>query len=122
MGKNLISQKRGKGSMRYRAPSHRYLTDLRYPFFNGDVKGTVVDLANDPARNAPLAIVRLENGEQKYVLASEGIKTGDTIMFGENAEIKVGNILPIKKIPEGTPVFNLEINPKDGIKIIKSTI
>ena len=68
-----------------------------------------------------VALVKFENGEKRLVLAPESIQINDDIEFGFAAPIKPGNALPLAQIPEGTPVYNLEKNPGDGGKFVKSS-
>jgi large subunit ribosomal protein L2 len=116
MGKRLISQNRGAGTPTYRAPSHKYKAALKHPRVDeeGTLLGTVVEITHDPARSAPVVKVTFENGEERLILAPEGIAVGDEIACGISAEIKPGNILPLAEIPEGIPVCNIESKPNDG--------
>ncbi|MEM5812798.1 MAG: 50S ribosomal protein L2 [Candidatus Aenigmatarchaeota archaeon] len=115
MGKRLRQQRRGKGSLVYQAPSHRFVTEARYKVVNQE--GVVVDILHDPARYAPVMLVDF-GVEKQYLLAPSGIKTGDKISYGE--EIKLGNIVELGKIPEGTKVCNIELNPGDGGKLCRA--
>ncbi|HDN83410.1 MAG TPA: 50S ribosomal protein L2 [Candidatus Altiarchaeales archaeon] len=124
MGKPIIAQRRGKGSPRYRAPSHRFKGDIKYPpltpeFWN--IAGQVLELEDDPGRTAPLARVLLENFKEIKIIAPQGLSEGDFIYIGDDAQPKVGNILPLGKIPEGTPVYNIEKNPGDGGKFVRAS-
>jgi large subunit ribosomal protein L2 len=122
MGKNLTQQKRGKGSPRYRAPSFRYVGKVEYPSPKKEtVNGMVRDLMHCPGHSSPLAKVEYENKEQGFVLAPEGVKVGDSFAMGESVPLKSGNILPLKDIPEGTPIYNLESNVGDGGKFVRSS-
>ncbi|ADP77653.1 LSU ribosomal protein L2P [Methanothermus fervidus DSM 2088] len=125
MGKRIIPQRRGRGTPTYRVASHRFKAKIKYKMMNkdknGKLEGTVVDIIHDPGRTAPIAEVQFENGERDYILAPEGIKINDTIEVGPEASINIGNILPLKKIPEGTPVFNIENRPGDGGKLVRSS-
>ncbi|MEK6808696.1 MAG: 50S ribosomal protein L2 [Nanoarchaeota archaeon] len=121
MGKNLIQQKRGKGSPTYRAPSFRYIGMAKYPRYGAEVIGTIQDIVHSQGHNCPLLDVEFNDGERCYLQAPEGVKVGDKIIVGENAEIKVGNVLPLKSIPEGTNIFNIESNPGDGGKFVKGS-
>lgn len=116
MGKRIISQNRGRGTPTYRAPSHRYKASLKHPKVdgNGTLTGTVVGIEHDPARSAPLAKVSFANGEERMILAPEGMAVGTTISCGAEAEVRPGNVLPLQKIPEGVPVCNIESKPNDG--------
>ncbi|MDY6985857.1 MAG: 50S ribosomal protein L2 [Candidatus Thermoplasmatota archaeon] len=113
MGKRLIVQRRGKGSI-YRAPSHRYVADVRYPAIEG--KGVVKELMNDPARTAPLARVEFPEGIYEFI-APEGIGVGDEFIAGELSRYSV---LKLRDVPEGSAIFNIEVNPLDGGKLIRS--
>ncbi|RLG59228.1 MAG: 50S ribosomal protein L2 [Candidatus Hydrothermarchaeota archaeon] len=126
MGKRIISQRRGKGSSTYRAPSHRYKAEIKYRKYDeiereGVIKGEIIDFIKDPGRSAPLAIVRFEDGAKIPMLACEGVKIGDEVMCGAKASISHGNVLPLKNIPEGTPIFNIERNPGDGGKLVRAS-
>ncbi len=119
MGKRIISQNRGKGTPTYRAPSHKYKTSAKHPNLTG--KAEVIDIQHDPARNNAVALVRFEDGRSTYILATEGIGTGDEIMFGDNVPIKAGNVTYLKNIPEGTPICNIENTPGDGGKFARAS-
>ena len=115
MGRRIQGQRRGRGTPTFRAPSHRYKSDLTHRKPDGDVvSGTVVDIEHDPARSAPIAAVEFEDGERRLVLAPEGIAIGDELQVGVSAEIKPGNTLPLAEIPEGIPICNVESKPGDG--------
>lgn len=122
MGKRIISQRRGKGSSTFRAPSHKFKANLIHPISEmSDIVGTIVDIEHDPSRSAPIIKVLFENGVSQYLLACEGISIGAKIVCSPSAEIKTGNILPIGKIPEGILVCNIERRPLDGGKFVRSS-
>ena len=83
MGHRITTQARGKGGPTYRAPSHRYKAALKH-VGNDDVttKGTIFDIEHDPARNCPIALVKLDSGEKVYMLVTEGIGIGDIVAWG----------------------------------------
>ena len=116
MGRRIQGQRRGRGGPTFRAPSHRYKARLEHPKAEDadTVSGEVVDIEHDPARSAPVALVQFEDGDQRYVLAPEGVGVGERIQVGISAEIKPGNTLPLSEIPEGVPVCNVEARPGDG--------
>ncbi len=115
MGKRIVSQNRGRGSPTYRAPSHKYKSALKHPSVaEGTVYGTVIGITHDPSRSAPIVKVSFDNGEERLIIAPEGIAVGDKIACGISAEIKPGNILHLAEIPEGIPVCNIESKPNDG--------
>ncbi|WP_224448948.1 50S ribosomal protein L2 [Haloprofundus salilacus] len=124
MGRRIQGQRRGRGSSTFRAPSHRYKAELGHKkeATDGDtISGTVVDIEHDPARSAPLANVEFDDGDQRLVLAPEGVNVGETIQVGVSAEIKPGNTLPLAEIPEGIPVCNVERQPGDGGKFARAS-
>jgi large subunit ribosomal protein L2 len=121
MAHRITSQNRGRGGPTYRAPSHRYKAELRHAGTNvAPVSGHVVDIEHDPARHAPIALARLEDGRKVYMLATEGLGVGDAVSWGPGAEVKNGNTLPLREIPVGAYVCNIEARPNDGGKFVRS--
>jgi len=108
MGKRLISQRRGKGSI-HKAPSHRYKSDAKYPR-SSPLSGKVMDLVHDPGHTAVLALVSWDGGVKSHILASEGLRVGDKI---ENSG-KPGDVMELGSIPDGSPIFNIELRRGDG--------
>jgi len=84
------------------------------------ISGVVKAIEYDPNRTAFIALVVYKDGEKRYILAPEGIKLGDEIISGPNAPIKPGNALPMKNIPEGIPIHNLEIIPGKGGQLVRA--
>jgi large subunit ribosomal protein L2 len=84
------------------------------------VPGKVASIEYDPNRSAHIALVHYVDGEKRYILAPAGIRPGDTVQAGPDAEIKSGNSLPLKNIPTGSLVHNLELTPGSGGKIVRS--
>ncbi len=122
MGKNIISQRRGKGTMRYRAPSFNYLGKAKHRNFDSSlVNGTIVDILHCPGHYAPLIKVHFENGEDVLMIAHEGAKVNDRIQAGKGAAIATGNSAVLKDIPEGTLIMNVENAPGDGGKFMRSS-
>lgn len=123
MGKRIIARRRGSGSPRFVAPSHRFFAEPRHKtkLTNDIYYGKVVGLTHSPSHSAPLALVKYEDGEDCYILAPEGIAVGDLVACGSNAEVRLGNTLPLGKIPEGTFVYNVENNFGDGGKYVRSS-
>jgi len=121
MGKRLIQQRRGRTKGKFNSPSHRFKGEVKYSHDKGICKGVVDDILHDPGRTAPLASVKLDNGKKTLTLAYEGMKIGDTITFTDSKqEVGVGNVLLIGKIPEGIPIYNIEIAPGDGGKLVRA--
>ncbi len=123
MGRRIQGQRRGRGTPTFRAPSHRYKSELSHkqPESDETVSGTIVDIEHDPARSAPVAAVEFDDGEQRLVLAPEGVRVGEQIQIGVSAEIKPGNTLPLAEIPEGVPVCNVERQVGDGGKFARAS-
>ncbi|XZQ55158.1 MAG: 50S ribosomal protein L2 [Arsenophonus sp.] len=84
------------------------------------IPGTIERLEYDPNRSANIALVIYKDGERRYILASKGLKVGDKIQSGPNAEIKTGNALPMSNIPIGSMVHNVEIKPGKGGQLARS--
>ncbi len=122
MGHRITTQSRGKGGPTYRAPSHRYKAELKHI---GDdtqkITGTVIDIEHDPARNAPIALVKLEDGKKVYMLVTEGLGIGESVLWGAAGEIKNGNTLTLANIPTGTYICNIEARPNDGGKFVRAS-
>ncbi|MDP3028957.1 MAG: 50S ribosomal protein L2 [Deltaproteobacteria bacterium] len=85
-----------------------------------DVSARVASIEYDPNRSARIALLHYADGEKRYILAPVGLAIGDTVVSGENADIKPGNALPVGKIPLGTLVHNVELRPGKGGQIIRS--
>ena len=87
---------------------------------NLDAKATVLGIEYDPNRTAYIALIQYEDGTKSYIIAPVGIKVGDKVVSGELAEIKVGNTLPLDKIPVGIFVHNIELYPGKGGQLVRS--
>jgi len=119
MGKSLIQQKRGKGSMTYRAHSFYWKATIKFRHYddlekNGVIYGKIIDLVDCPGHTAPLAFIRYDNGDETYVPAPHHVRVNDSVAAGVQAPVKPASVLPLKSIPEGTDVFNIEAVPGDG--------
>ena len=84
------------------------------------VPGKVTAIEYDPNRTAFIALVMYADGEKRYILAPNDLKVGDPVMSGEGADIKVGNALPIKNIPVGTIIHNIELFPGKGGQLVRA--
>lgn len=120
MGKRIRAQRLGKGSPTYRAKSWRALGKIELPPVEREGEGVVVDILHDPGRSAPVAVVRYGDGEERLVLAPEGVKVGDALACGVSAPIEPGNTLMLCEIPEGTPIHNIELRPGDGGRLVRA--
>ena len=85
-----------------------------------NMEATVIGIEYDPNRSANIALIQYEDGEKAYILAPQGLKDGDKVISGETADIKPGNCMPISSIPVGTLIHNIELNPKQGGKLVKA--
>jgi len=121
MGKRIIARARGHGSLTYRAPSHRYLCKVTFLPFKEDlkVKGTVLDILDDVGRTAPVALIKLENGEKIYHIATEGLYVGKEIKY--DGEIENGNVVMLKNVPLGTKICCIETYPGSGPKMCRAS-
>ena len=120
MGKRIIAQARGKGGPTYRAPSFRYAGRIQYPK-TSDSSYHIADILHCQGHSAPLMVLRSVDGDVFYNLAPEGVSVGQEVSVGKTEETGKGNIMALKKIPEGTPVFNIERVPGDGGKFVRSS-
>jgi large subunit ribosomal protein L2 len=125
MGKRITSQKRGRGTSTYKAPSHRFVAKVRYRSYDqieqeGIVEGTVMDLINCPGHTAPLAAIEYDNGDRTFILAPNGLYTGQRVSSGLKSKSELGNTLPIQKIPQGTIISNIECRTGDGGKFARA--
>jgi large subunit ribosomal protein L2 len=84
------------------------------------VPGRVATIEYDPNRTANIALIHYKDGEKRYILAPKGLEVGMEIVSGPDADIKVGNALPLKNIPVGTVVHNIELKPGHGGQLVRS--
>lgn len=122
MGKRLRVQRRGKGTPTYRAKSFRREGVVKLPQTpESPVTAVVADIIHDPGRSAPVARVRYADGQERLVLAPEGVKVGDKLICGISAPIEPGNTLTLAEIPEGTQICCVEAQPGDGGKFARAS-
>jgi large subunit ribosomal protein L2 len=86
---------------------------------DGEV-ATVTHIEYDPNRSARIALIKYEDGEKRYILAPDGLKAGMSVSSGGDAEPKLGNCLPLAKIPTGLTIHNIEMQPGGGAKLVRS--
>ncbi|VVB99134.1 50S ribosomal protein L2 [uncultured archaeon] len=125
MGKLLKQQRRGKGSFAYRATSHRYKAELAHLKYDdlerhGVRRGQVIGFVDDPARGAILMQVLFEDGMLNFMLAPEGAYIGQEVFTGAEAKLGLGNALPLSRMPEGASIYNIEMAPGDGGKLVRT--
>jgi len=111
----------GKITIRHRGGgAKRYIRMVDFKRDKFGIPAKVAGIEYDPNRGARLALLYYQDGEKRYIIAPIGLKTGDVIVSSkEKIEIKVGNALPIKYIPAGVAIYNLELEPGQGAKIAR---
>ncbi len=121
-GKNKAGRNnRGVVTARHRGGGHRQ--KLRIIDFRRDkvgVPGKVAAIEYDPNRTSRLALIHYRDGEKRYILAPAGLQVGMTVESGPTADIRVGNALPLRNMPSGTVVHNIELIPGRGGQIVRS--
>ena len=111
----------GRLSVRYRGGGHKRM--YRLVDFKRDKLGVparVATIEYDPNRSARLALLHYADGEKRYILAPVGLQVGDVVQSGKDAEVRVGNALPLVNMPTGTLVHNIELRPGKGGQLIRS--
>ena len=85
-----------------------------------DMPATVIGIEYDPNRTSNIALIKYEDGTLNYILAPLGLKDGDKVVSGAKSDIRIGNCLPIENIPVGTLIHNIELNPGQGGKLVRT--
>jgi len=111
-GKITVRHRGGGAKIKYRIIDFKRNKD--------GIPARVAAIEYDPNRTANIALLHYADGEKRYILAPKGLKVGDKIMSGETAEIRVGNALPMKNIPVGTTIHNIEMKPGKGGQLVRS--
>lgn len=111
-GKISVRHQGGGSKRRYR------MVDFKQDKFG--IPGTVIAIEKDPNRSAFIALVRYNDGEKRYILATEGLRVGKNVISAENAPIKTGNRTKVKNIPVGTIISNVELFPTRGGQAVRS--
>ncbi len=122
----VLNRKAGRNSqgritVRHRGGGHkrRYrIIDFRRDRFNAPAR--VLSIEYDPNRSARIALLSYEDGEKRYIVAPLGVQVGDMLESGPNADIRPGNALPIRNIPLGTQIHNIELYPGRGAQLVRS--
>lgn len=114
-GRNMT----GKVTVRHQGSGHKQF--LRLIDFKRDkiVAGKIIAIEYDPNRTCDIALVQYADGEKRYILCPVGLKVGDSILAGEQVDIRIGNALPLKNIPLGTFVHNVELTPGKGGQMVR---
>ncbi|HET6427221.1 MAG TPA: 50S ribosomal protein L2 [Phycisphaerae bacterium] len=111
----------GKTTVRFRGGGHKRM--YRVIDFKRDkdgVEGTVATIEYDPNRSCHIALIQYADGEKRYILAPAGLKAGQKVYSGGSAEPRLGNCLPLEKIPTGLEVHNIEMRPGQGGKMVRT--
>jgi len=111
-GKITVRHRGGKGRRQYRI--------IDFKRYKDDIPATVKSIEYDPNRTANIALICYADGEKSYILAPEGMKVGTKIMNGPNAEVRIGNCLPLSCVPVGTNVHNIELHVGKGGQMVRS--
>jgi large subunit ribosomal protein L2 len=111
----------GRITVRHRGGGHkRRYRVIDFKRDKVDVPATVRSIEYDPNRSSRIALLVYADGEKRYIVAPLGLQVGDTVMSGADAEMRVGNALPLSRIPLGTLVHNVELNPGRGGQLVRS--
>jgi len=119
--KGSVGRSRGRVTIRHREQGAKKLyrrIDFRRD--KKDIEGRVASLEYDPNRTANIALIVYPDGEKRYILAPAGLKVGETVVAGEKVKISPGNALPLKNIPIGIPIHNIELVPGRGGQLVRS--
>ena len=111
-GKLTVRHKGGGAKIKYRIIDFKRNKD--------NIPAKVVGIEYDPNRTANIALLVYADGEKRYILAPNGLEVGATLMSGENAEVRLGNTLPMKNIPVGASIHNIEMKPGKGGQLVRS--
>lgn len=121
LNKNSGRNSYGRITVRHRGGGNRKkyrIIDFKRDKF--DMGAQVLSIEYDPNRSAHIALLQYEDGEKRYILAPAGLKAGDTVEAGANADIKPGNALPLANIPTGTFIHNVELYPGRGGQLARA--
>lgn len=126
MGKRIRVQRRGRGGSAFKASTHKRIAAVQYPPLSKTeienvIQGRIEQIVHEPGRGTPLTLIQLQNGQNFYTVAPEGVFQGQTVQIGSKASVDVGNIITLGNIPPGTMVCNIELQPGDGGKVCRSS-
>ncbi len=111
----------GKITVRHQGGGHkRKYRIIDFKRDKVDVPATVTSIEYDPNRSANIALLNYADGEKRYIIAPNGLGVGDTVISSENADIKVGNTLPLRSIPVGTVIHNIELKAGKGAQLVRA--
>ncbi len=111
----------GRVTCRYRGGGHkRQYRLIDFKRDKTEVPAKVASIEYDPNRSARIALLNYVDGEKRYIVAPQGTVVGDMVVSSETADIQAGNVLPLRKIPLGTQIHNLELRPGKGSQLVRS--
>jgi large subunit ribosomal protein L2 len=111
----------GRITMRHKGGGHKRLfRDVDFLYDKKDIPAKITSVEYDPNRSAFIGLAVYRDGEKRYVVLPKSVKVGEIFLVSEKAELKAGNRLPLRNIPVGTFVYNVEIKPRGGAKIGRS--
>lgn len=111
----------GRMTIRHRGGGHkRMYRIIDFKRNKRDIHAKVASIEYDPNRSARIALLHYADGEKRYILAPDRLRVGDTLMAGENAEVRPGNALPLRKIPLGMTIHNIELRRGAGGRLVRS--
>ena len=112
VGRLTVRHHGGGNTRKYRVIDFKRIKD--------NIPAKVATIEYDPNRSANIALLHYADGEKRYILAPFGLNVGDTVYSGSEADIKVGNALPLENIPVGTLIHNIELKPGKGAQLVRS--
>ncbi|WP_062196947.1 50S ribosomal protein L2 [Massilibacterium senegalense] len=121
LSKKAGRNNQGRITVRHQGGGHkRQYRVIDFKRNKDGIPGRVATIEYDPNRSANIALINYADGEKRYILAPKGLKVGMEVMSGENADIKLGNALPLANIPVGTVIHNVELKPGKGGQLVRS--
>ena len=111
----------GRISTRHKGGAHKRLfREIDFKYNKVGIPAKVESVEYDPNRSGFIGLVCYQDGERRYILLPQGVKVGDTMVVDAEAPVKAGNRLPLNKIPSGTFIYNIELKPQGGAKLVRS--
>jgi len=111
----------GRITVRHKGGGHkRAYRAIDFRFDKKNIPAKVETIEYDPNRTTFISLICFKDGERHYILAPKGMKVGDTVLTAETTEVHPGNRMPLKNIPQGTFIYNIEIHPEGGAKLVRT--
>ncbi|WP_289141692.1 50S ribosomal protein L2 [uncultured Brevibacillus sp.] len=121
LSKNAGRNNQGRITVRHQGGGHkRKYRIIDFKRNKDGIVGRVATIEYDPNRSANIALINYADGEKRYIIAPQNLKVGDQIVSGADADIKIGNALPLEKIPVGTTIHNIELKPGKGGQLVRA--